>query len=223
MTHAQRACENACLQQASFGSRANWDRRPRLLVTAGGFRRDGTFVSFPAHDTARLTEAFRRVTLRLCVPLVVFDAAQAAEKITCPHCGVHGHAAARVPDDDRASDVSHARYGARNPVALERLTDDRAWKDMTYRSDKAEGAHNGHRDRDPLLFLAGVRVHIPATGPRDDAGRRLVCEPRPRHAGEGGISHRRRAARPRLRATKAGSNEPSPPSENAVRYRTSLH
>ena len=26
----------------------------------GGFRPDGTFVSWPAHDTARMTEAFRR-------------------------------------------------------------------------------------------------------------------------------------------------------------------
>ena len=48
----------ACLQ--THGSRANWHPHLHLLVTDGGFRPDGTFVTWPAHDTARLTEAFRR-------------------------------------------------------------------------------------------------------------------------------------------------------------------
>ncbi|MCC6774946.1 MAG: transposase zinc-binding domain-containing protein [Gemmatimonadaceae bacterium] len=56
----------ACLQ--THGSRANWHPHLHLLVTDGGFRPDGTFVSWPVHDTARLTEAFRRAVLRLFVP-----------------------------------------------------------------------------------------------------------------------------------------------------------
>jgi hypothetical protein len=36
-------------------------------VTDGGFRPDGTLVSWPVHDSARLTEAFRRAVLRLFV------------------------------------------------------------------------------------------------------------------------------------------------------------
>ena len=51
----------ACLQ--THGSRANWHPHLHLLVTDGGFRPDGTFVTWPAHDTARLTEAFRRAVL----------------------------------------------------------------------------------------------------------------------------------------------------------------
>ena len=50
----------ACLQ--THGSRANWHPHLHLLVTEGGLRPDGTFVSWPVHDTARLTEAFRDVT-----------------------------------------------------------------------------------------------------------------------------------------------------------------
>ena len=48
----------ACLR--TYGSRANWHPHRHLHVTDGGFRQDGTFVTWPAHDTARLTEAFRR-------------------------------------------------------------------------------------------------------------------------------------------------------------------
>ena len=50
----------ACLQ--THGSRANW--HPHLLVTDGGFRPDGTFISWPVHDT-RLSNTSRYVC-RVC-------------------------------------------------------------------------------------------------------------------------------------------------------------
>ena len=81
----------ACLQ--THGSRANWHPHLHLLVTDGGFRPDGTFVSWPVHDTARLTEAFRRAVLRLFVRLALFDEYQAAGMLTWPHSGFHVHTA----------------------------------------------------------------------------------------------------------------------------------
>jgi hypothetical protein len=65
----------ACLQ--THGSRANWHPHLHRPVTDGGFRPEGTFVSWPAHDTARLTEAFRRAGLRLLVRLELFGEEQA--------------------------------------------------------------------------------------------------------------------------------------------------
>ena len=70
----------ACVQ--THGSRANWHSHLHLLVTDGGFRPDGTLVSSPVHDTARLTEAFRRAVLRLFVRLDLFDEDQAAGMLT---------------------------------------------------------------------------------------------------------------------------------------------
>jgi hypothetical protein len=84
----------ACLQ--THGSRANWHPHRHLLVTDGGFRPDGTVVSWPAHDTARLTEAFRRAVLRLFVRLELFDEDQAAGMLTWPHSGCHVHTAVWV-------------------------------------------------------------------------------------------------------------------------------
>ena len=126
----------ACLQ--THGSRANWHPHLHLLVTDGGFRPDGTFVSWPAHDTARLTEVFRRAVLRLFVRLELFDEDQAAGMLTWPHSGFHVHTAVWIPEDDRAFATRLARYCGRNPVALERLTYDRAALSVTYRSDKSE-------------------------------------------------------------------------------------
>ncbi len=148
----------------THGSRANWHPHLHLLVTDGGFRPDGTFVSWPAHNTARLTEAFRRAVLRLFVRLELFDEDQAAGMLTWPYSGFHVHTAVWVPEDDRAFATRLARYCARNPVALERLTYDRAAKAVTYWSDKSDGPTAGTETADPLEFLARVLEHIPDKG-----------------------------------------------------------
>jgi len=156
----------ACPQ--THGSRANWHPHLHLLVTDGGFRPDGTFVSSPALDTARLTDAFRRAVLRLFVRFELFDEDQAAGMLTWPHSGFHVHTAVWVAEDDRAFATRLARYCARSPVALERLTYDRAAKAVatavTYRSDKSDGPTAGPETVDPLEFLARVLVHIPDKG-----------------------------------------------------------
>ena len=69
-----------------------------------------------------------------------------------------------MPEDDRAFATRLARYCARNPVALERLTYNRTAKVVTYRSDKSEGPTAGTETADPLVFLARVLVHIPEKG-----------------------------------------------------------
>ena len=121
-------------------------------------------MSWPAHDTARLTEAFRRAVLRLFVRLELFAEDQAAGMLAWPHSGFHVHTAVWVPEDDRPFATRLARYCARNPVALERLTYDRAATTVTYRSDKSEGPTAGTETADPLEFLARVLTHIPDKG-----------------------------------------------------------
>ncbi len=82
-------------------------------MTVGGFRQDGTFVTWPAHDTTRLTEAVRRAMLRLFVRLALLDEAQAAGMITWPHSGFHMHTAVWVSEEDRAFATRLARYTVR--------------------------------------------------------------------------------------------------------------
>ncbi|MFN7529935.1 MAG: transposase, partial [Gemmatimonas sp.] len=77
-------------------------------MTDGGFRPDGTFVSWPAHDTARLTEAFRRAVLRLFVRLEHFDEDQAAGMLTWPHSGFHVHTAVWVPSEGQTAGTETA-------------------------------------------------------------------------------------------------------------------
>ena len=102
--------------------------------------------------------------LRLFVRLELFDEDQAAGMLTWPHSGFHVHTAVWVREDDRAFATRLARYCARNPIALERLTYDRTATAVTHRSDKSEGPTAGTETVDPLEFLARVLVHIPDKG-----------------------------------------------------------
>ena len=109
----------ACLQ--THGTLANWHPHLHLVVTDGGFRPDGTLVrwpGWPGHDTAHLTEAFRRAVLRLFVRRGLFDEDQAQGMLQWPHSGFQVHPGVGVPEDDRAFALRLARYCARAPVAL---------------------------------------------------------------------------------------------------------
>lgn len=66
-----------------------------------------------------------------------------------------------MPEDDRVFALRLARYCARNPVALERLTYDAEMERVTYRSDKADGPTAGTATVAPLEFLARLSPTSP--------------------------------------------------------------
>ena len=83
-------------------------------------------MSSPAHDTARLTEAFRRAVLRLFVRLELFDAEQVSGTRTRPHSWFQVLTAVWSPDEDRAFATRLSRECAPNPIAPVRLSCDRS-------------------------------------------------------------------------------------------------
>ncbi len=161
-----------CLQ--THGSLANWHPHIHMIATDGGFRADGTFVSWPAHDTAALTEAFRRAVLRLFLRRGLFEREDAEAMLAWPHSGFHVHDAVLVPDGDTAFALRLARYCARNPVALEHLE---------YEAQRTPGAlslgqggrsDRGHRDRRSAgVPRAGDGAHS-EQAPGDDPVLRLL-------------------------------------------------
>jgi len=148
----------------THGSLANWHPHLHLLVTDGGFRPDGTFVPLPLHDVATVTEAFRRAVVRLFVKRELFDRDTAASMLAWPHSGFHVHDGVWVPADEPAFTTRLARYCARHPVALRRLTYHAEGGRVTYHSDKPSGPTAGAETLDALEFLARVVSHIPNKG-----------------------------------------------------------
>jgi hypothetical protein len=120
-----------------------------------------TFVPWPAHDTAQLTEAFRRAVLRHFVRRGFLEREDAEAMRAWPHSGFHVHAAVLVPGGDLAFALRLARYCARNPVALERLEYDARARELRSRSDTTDGPTAGTETVDPLDFLARLTAHIP--------------------------------------------------------------
>jgi hypothetical protein len=120
-----------CIQ--THGSLANWHPHVHLIVTDGGFRADGTFVPWPVHDPAPLTEAFRRACLRLFVRRGILEDHEARAMLEWPHSGFHVHDGVLAPEDDTAFALRLARYCARNPVALDRLEYEPTANRVTYR------------------------------------------------------------------------------------------
>ncbi len=135
---------------------------------------------------------------------------RASRTLTWLHSEFHVPTAVWVPEDDRAFANRLARYCARNPVALERLTYDQTAKAVTYRSDKADGPTAGTETADPLEFLdPGPGAH-PRQGARHNTELRLVCQSPARDAGQGGNRCGGRAARHHSRAT-TGAHPGQPP------------
>ena len=140
--------------------RARWDRQHRRHRRTQG-------IVCRAYEIRPWQSLFVRLDL--------FDEDQAAGMLTWPHSGFHVHTAVWVPEDDRAFATRLARYCARNPVALERLTYDRVAKVVTYRSDKSEARKRpppAPRPPMPWSFSRGCSPRSPTRGrsPRGTTG-----------------------------------------------------
>jgi len=113
---------------------------------------------------ATLTEAFRRAVLKLFVHRELLDRDTAQSMLAWPHAGFHVHDGVWVPADEPAFATRLARYCARHPVALSRLTYPAEGGRVTYHSDKSSGPTAGAETLEALEFLARVVSHIPNKG-----------------------------------------------------------
>jgi len=151
-----------CIQ--THGSLLNWQPHVHALVTDGGFRPDGTFVSMPAHSTEVLTEAFRRAVLKLFVDRELFEPEVADQMLDWMHSGFSVHDSVWLDRDDAAAHARLARYCARCPVSLERLEYDAQTGTVEYTSDKDDGPTAGRYTFEPTAFIARLVAHIPDKG-----------------------------------------------------------
>ncbi len=116
----------------TFNSLAHWHPHLHVVVTDGGFRRDGSFVAQTAHDAAVLAEAWRSAVLSLFVRQDWLEEDAATSMLAWPHSGFSAYVGPAISAEDRAAVLRVARYGARDPVAESRLRYDEVY-DVTGR------------------------------------------------------------------------------------------
>jgi hypothetical protein len=192
----------------TFGSLLNWHPHLHLLVTDGAYRDDGSFVPLMFHDPAVLTELFRRKVLAAFVKEGLFTPETANSMLAWPHSGFHVHHHVRIDTDDEKGRAQLARYAARAPVALSRITYDAEERIVRIVSDKSDGPTAGTHTFEPLEFLARLLAHVP-------------CKSEIYVRYYGAYSVRRRAAwRERgIRPVRRLPEEPIEPLPEAVRAR----
>ena len=78
-----------------------------------------------------------------------------------PHSGFHVHHHVRIEAGDENGRAQLARYAARCPVALSRMTYDAEKAVVTIVSDKSDGPTAGTHTFEPLEFLARLLAHVP--------------------------------------------------------------
>ena len=149
-----------CVQ--TFGSLAHAHPHWHLLVTDGGFRRDGAFVAAPAHDAAVLEEAWRRAVLGWFVAQEWLEEDAAQAMLGWPHSGFGAHVGPRLAADAREGVLRVARYAARGPVAESRLRYDAERAEVERVSDARDGPYVGVHRMSALEFLARWVDHVPA-------------------------------------------------------------
>ena len=148
-----------CVQ--TFGSIAHWHPHLHVLITDGAFTRGGRFLPAPAHDPAMLQEAFRRAALAWFVREGWLEDEAAAAMLAWPHSGFGAHVGPLIAGDDRASLTRVARYGARAPIAEDRLRYHAGRAEVELASDAASGPYVGVHRMDALEFLARWVTHVP--------------------------------------------------------------
>jgi hypothetical protein len=156
----------------SFGSLGQWHPHLHVVLTDGGFRRDGSFVTQWSHDAVVLAEAWRRAVLAMFVREGWLEEEAAASMLTWPHSGFSAYVGPAIAAADRAAVLRVARYGARAPVAESRLRYDAERAEVELVSDAREGPYAGVHRIAFVEFLARL-------APR--RAERLV-PPRPRPA-----------------------------------------
>jgi hypothetical protein len=90
-----------------------------------------------------------------------FTSDTADSMLAWPHSGFHVHHHVRIEAEDVKGRSHLARYAARAPVALSRITYDAEEGVVRIVSDKPAGPTAGTHTFEPLEFLARLLAHVP--------------------------------------------------------------
>ena len=143
------------------GELLNFHPHIHVLVTDGGFMRDGAFRPLAWFHSQHVERLFRAEVLRMLLRKELITEAIVDNLLSWRHSGFSAHGAVRV--DDRQGAVRLGHYMIRCPIVLKRLSWEWEAGEIVYRSrpSRRTGPDDGHARWDVLEFLARVVDHIP--------------------------------------------------------------
>ena len=149
---------------ATAGEMLNFHPHIHVLITDGGFLKDGTFRHMLYWDTDKLEELFRAEVFRLLLEKELIGRDTVNNMLSWKHSGFSADASVRV--ETIADAVRLGRYMIRSPLVLERSYWDADRGEVTYqaRPQRSKGPSVGIARWDVLEFIARATDHIPETG-----------------------------------------------------------
>ena len=129
-----------------------------MLITDGGFLKDGTFRHMLYWDIDKLEEFFRAEVFRLLIEKELIGRDTVNNMLSWKHSGFSADASVRV--ETIADAVRLGRYMIRSPIVLERLNWDDERAEVTYQArPKRSKGPSGHS------AMGCSRVHRPSHRP----------------------------------------------------------
>jgi hypothetical protein len=163
------------------------------------FLPDGTVVSASFLPPVDIAELFRRTVLREFVKKELMSEEVAENMLSWPHSGFHVHLGPLIHEDEGELLKTTARYCARAPLSLSRLSYDRETQTVTYAYTNPYDNTDATETLSPLELIARLCTHIP------NLREQIV-----RYAGA--YAHRTRGLW-RKRGITAGETRTSPPAQ----------
>jgi hypothetical protein len=143
----------------TFGDLANFNPHLHLLATDGTFLPDGTFVACPPVPEELLAERFRQAVLEHLVGAGAISEGLRSTLLGWKHSGFSVHNQVRVADAPGRSQL--AGYMLRAPMALEKMTYDRATGTVIYRSKMHAGLKRNFQLMPGAEWLELLLRHVP--------------------------------------------------------------
>jgi hypothetical protein len=146
----------------TFGNRAgNYHPHIHCLATDGVHLSDDTFVRSSFLPPVDIAELFRREVLRAFLERELITESVAENMLSWPHSGFHVHLGPVISGDEREELKRTARYGARAPLALSRLTYDRQKEEIAYTYTNPYDTCEYTEKISPYELIARLVTHIP--------------------------------------------------------------
>jgi len=149
----------------TFGNRAgNYNPHCHCLITDGVYLPDGPFVRSSFIPPVDIAELFRREVLRVFVERELITESVARNMLSWPHSGFNVHLGPVIGGDAREEMKKTARYSARAPLALSRLTYDQKKQRIAYVYTNPYDHAEYTEKVTPHELIARLMTHIPDPG-----------------------------------------------------------
>jgi hypothetical protein len=154
------------LAYQTSGEFLRWNPHYHCIVLEGGFDERGKFVHIPLGDIQRMSEYFRRVTIKFFLKQELISARIATSLINWRHSGFSVDASVRIPAFSDQARKALSQYIARPPLSLKKISIQENGESIVISCTSDNEFFKGKTETFPVtqFFLELTQPKVPARG-----------------------------------------------------------